>query len=78
MLPAYKETYTNYISASGNTQIYIYRRRKRLSERKKKLIQQKLLGLTLVVVGVVGCCVMPEDAGGCLMACGMGIVRMIF
>ena len=76
MLPVYNETYTHYSTRSGNTQIYIYRRKKRLSERKKKLIQQKLLGLALVIIGVVGCCIMPEDCGGCLFTSLMGTARL--
>lgn len=53
MLPSYNETCTHYTSTSGNTQVYIYRRKKRLSERKKALLQQKLLGLATVGISAL-------------------------
>ena len=76
MLPTYNETYTHYTTPSGSTQLILYRRKTKLSERKKVLLQQKLLGLALVVIGIIGCFIMPEDCGGCLFAGFMGVCRL--
>lgn len=79
MMPAY--SYTEYTSPSGNIQIYIVRHKKnaiKISARKREIINQKRLGASLVVVGLIGCIIFPEDCGGALLACAMGILRMIF
>lgn len=79
MLPAY--SYTEYVSPSGNTQIYIVRQRKhvlRLSERQKYIVKQKLLGMGMIALGIVGCLLFPEDCSGAMLACFMGVIRVIF
>lgn len=88
MLPAYK--YTEITSKNGNSQlIYIqYKKRKPLLDtlfdawdglntRKQHLIIQKLLGLGLFIIGIIGCLVFPEDAGGFVFAGVLGILRLI-
>jgi len=80
MLPAYKESYTCYTTPSGNMQLYLYRRkptRKRISVKKKYIIQQKFLGLVLFLLGVVFIAIFPEDAMGGLFAGFLGIVRLV-
>lgn len=79
MLPTY--SCTEYISPSGNTQIYIVRHNKnaiKLSARKRETIRQKILGTGLLIVGLIGCVIFPDDCGGSLFACALGILRMIF
>ena len=72
---------TEIITRSGNTQIYIVRQQKnslkKVSERRKYLVKQKLLGLTAIVVGVIACLIFPEDCGGGLVAIGVGLLRVI-
>ena len=77
-MPAY--SYTEYISPSGNTQIYIVRRKKNIIKisAKEKEANQKRLGAGMIIVGLIGCVIFPEDCGGALLACAMGILRMIF
>lgn len=78
-MPAY--SYTEYISPSGNTQIYIVRRKKniiKISAKEKEVANQKRLGAGMIIVGLIGCVIFPEDCGGALLACAMGILRMIF
>lgn len=48
-----------------------------LSKRKKYIITQKLLGIGLVLVGIVAMLIFPEDAGGGVLACGMGFLRVV-
>ena len=87
MLPAFK--YTEFTSKSGNIEfIYIvHNKRKSISkvitdkiqsipERKRFLIGQKLCGVGLLVVGVVGCFIMPEDNGGFFFASLLGVLRI--
>lgn len=79
MLPAY--SYTEYVSPSGNTQIYIVKQRKhvlKLSERQKYIVKQKLLGTGMIVLGIVGCLLFPEDCSGAMLACFMGVIRVVF
>lgn len=79
MLPAY--SCTEYVSPSGNTQIYIVRQKRnalRVSEKTKYIIRQKLLGMALIAIGITACMLFPEDCGGAVFACFMGILRVIF
>jgi hypothetical protein len=79
MVPAY--SYTEYTSPSGNIQIYIVRHKKnaiKVSARNKETIKQKYLGAGLIAIGLIGCMIFPEDCGGALLACVMGILRMVF
>lgn len=39
--------------------------------------EQKILGLCIFIIGIVGCFIFPEDAGGFVMAICLGIARMI-
>ena len=56
-----------------------YRRNKAI-ERKQKVetIGQKCLGFGLLALGILGCFVFPEDAGGFVFTSVLGIIRMIF
>lgn len=49
-------------------------------ERKQKVetIGQKCLGIGLLALGILGCFVFPEDAGGFVFASVLGIIRVIF
>lgn len=73
-------SYTEITTHSGNTQIYIFRKRgnkKEESPYKQFLRQQKLLGMALIAISIVGCVIIPEDCGGCLVAGLMGIARVV-
>lgn len=73
-------SYTEITTQSGNTQIYIFRKQKKKehgSEHKKFLRQQKLLGMALIILAIIGCISFPDDCGGCLVAGFMGIARII-
>ena len=53
-----------------------YKRNKALErQQKKETAIQKCLGLGLLTIGILGCVVMPEDAGGFLFASVLGIIR---
>ena len=41
----------------------------------RETIIQKCLGLGLLALGIVGCLLMPEDAGGFVIASVLGIIR---
>ena len=88
MLPVHK--YTEITSRDGKSQlIYIqYEERKTLfdtlldewdgiSARKQYLIIQKLLGLGLFIIGIIGTAFIPEDAGGFVFIGVLGILRLI-
>ena len=77
MMPVYRESYTTYTTPTGNTQIYIYKRKKKISERKKGLITQKCMGAALLIIGIGGCFIFREDCGGFLFAGLMGIARLV-
>lgn len=71
---------TEITTHSGNTQIYIFRKivkKKEKSTYKTYLKQQKFLGVALIIISIIGCTIMPEDCGGCLLAGLMGIARVI-
>lgn len=38
----------------------------------------RLLGLGLLIIGIIGCVVFPEDCGGALLVCGMGTLVTLF
>lgn len=72
----YKETYTHYRTNSGNTQIYIYRRRKETALKRFMenlladgcyYLKQKLLGL--VAVGVAITCPLLLDGDATVSIC---------
>ena len=54
--------------------------RNKAKERKQRAetITQKCLGLGLLLLGIIGCLVMPEDAGGFVFASVLGILRVIY
>ncbi len=39
---------------------------------------QKSLGLGLLILGIIGCLVFPEDAGGFVFTSVLGIIRTIY
>ena len=51
---------------------------KKLSARKKYIIQQKLLGVALIILGIIGFVTFPEDNGGFLFPALMGLARLIY
>ena len=77
MLPSY--SCTEITTYTGNTQIYIFRKKKKQRVKYKgNLKQQKFLGLALILIGIIGCIIIPEDCGGCIVAGLMGIARVIY
>lgn len=79
-----------FVSKSGNTElIYIVHSKRKslfkilldewnnLSARKQYLIIQKLLGVGLLIIGIIGTAFMPEDAGGFVFIGVLGILRLI-
>lgn len=74
-------SYTEFTTYSRNIKVYIFWKQKEKeseSAKKKFLRQQKLLGITLVAISIIGCAIIPEDCGGCLVAGLMGIARVIY
>ena len=79
-------TYNNTSNAEAIETVYTYnellniynRNKTKEREEKKNKILQKLLGVALLFIGVLGCAIFPEDAGGCLFACALGVFRVIF
>ena len=72
---------TEITTHSGNTQIYIFRKQKvreTESTHKKFLRQQKLLGVSLVVISIIGCAIIPEDCGGFIISGLMGVARVVY
>lgn len=39
--------------------------------------EQKILGFAIFFIGIIGCFIFPEDAGGFVMAICIGIARMV-
>ena len=73
---------TEITTYSGNTKIYIIRKEKRRENKKEPtyknyLKQQKLLGVALIVICIVGCILIPEDCGGFILPGLMGVARVI-
>lgn len=69
--------YTEITTRSGNTKVCVFRKTKAMSPYEKQRLVQKTLGAVLIVACIVGCCIMPEDCGGCLVAGLMGAARVI-
>lgn len=70
--------YTEITTRSGNTKVCVFRKTKEMSPYKKRWLVQKALGIVLIVACIVGCCIMPEDCGGCLVTGLMGFARVIY
>lgn len=68
--------YTEITTRSGNTKICVFRKTNVMLPYKKRWLVQKTLGVVLIVTCIVGCCIMLEDCGGCLVAGLMGIARV--
>ena len=84
-LEAYNETYTHFRTHSGNTQIYIYRRRKKsvIHRFVKHLLaddcyylKQKLLGLAAVGVAIVCPLLLNGDATASVIMLPLGIYAL--
>lgn len=78
MMPTF--SCTEITSYSGNTQIYIVRKKeeKRGSAYKVYPKQQKILGIVLIVISIVGFLALPEDNGAFVVSGLMGIARIIY
>lgn len=46
-------------------------------ENRRYLIGQKILGALLLILGIVGCIVLPEDCGGFILAGLFGLFRVV-
>lgn len=46
-------------------------------ENRRYLIGQKILGVLLLIIGIGGCIVLPEDCGGFIFAGLIGLLRVI-
>ena len=46
-------------------------------ENLRYLIGQKILGTVLLIIGIGGCIVLPEDCGGFILAGLIGLLRLI-
>ena len=56
-----------------------YKRNEAIERKQRKEIAiQKFLGLGLLAIGIIGCCIFPEDAGGFLFTSVLGILRVIY
>lgn len=56
-----------------------YNRNKAIERKQKQETAiQKCLGLGLLVLGIIGCLVFPEDAGGFVFAGVLGIIRTFY
>lgn len=76
MIPVYKEMLNN-MELREVVSMHTCYGKMRISDKTRKIIQQKVLGLGLLGVGLAGCFIMPEDCGACILACLMGIGRTI-
>lgn len=70
--------YTEITTRSGNTKVCVFRKTNAMSQYEKQRLVQKTLGFVLIVACVIGCCIMLEDCGGCLVAGLMGIARVVY
>ena len=43
-----------------------------------EVLKIKLLGLLMIMIGILGCIIFPEDATGGVFACGMGTLVVLF
>lgn len=82
----YNETYTHYRSKSGNTQIYIYKRRRKTALKRfvENLLadgcyylKQKALGLAAVVISVASPLLLDGDATVSLIMLPLGIFLIL-
>lgn len=75
MLPAYKESCTHYSTPSGNTQIYLYKRKPTRKQRAERIyyIKQKLSGAIMAAIGIVVPFLLDGDATFSLIALPLGI-----
>ena len=48
----------------------------RLTARTKRKLLFKMLSLVLIVIGIIACCLFPEDATGGFMCCLLGIATL--
>ena len=56
-----------------------YNRNKAIERKQRQeTIIQKCLGIGLLVIGIIGCLIFPEDAGGFVFASVLGIIRAIY
>lgn len=69
--------YTEITTRSGNTKVCVFRKTKAMSPYEEQRLIQKSLGVVLIVACIVGCCIMPEDCGGYIVGCLMGIARVV-
>lgn len=46
-------------------------------ENRRYLIGQKIVGTLLLILGIVGCIVLPEDCGGFILAGLIGLFRVV-
>ena len=85
-LKAYNETYTHFRTHSGDTQIYIYRRRKKsvihrlikhLLEDGCYYLKQKALGLAAVGISVASPLLLDGDATISVLMLPLGIFLMV-
>ena len=81
----YKETYTHYRTNSGNTQIYIYRRRKETALKRFMenlladgcyYLKQKFLGLAAVGVAIACPLLLEGDATASLIFLPLGLYAL--
>ena len=82
----YNETYTHYRSKSGNTQIYIYKRRRKTALKRFMenllldgcyFLKQKLLGLAAVGISVASPLLLDGDATVSLIMLPLGIFLIL-
>ena len=79
-------TYSKTSNAENIETVYTYEEwlreynRNKAIERKQKqeTAIQKCLGLGLLALGIIGCLVFPEDAGGFVFTSVLGILRVIY
>ena len=56
-----------------------YNRNKAIERKQRQeTIIQKCLGIGLLVIGIIGCLIFPEDAGGFLFTSVLGIIRTFY
>lgn len=74
----YNETYTHYITPSGNTQILLYRRKLTHRQKAERIyyIKQKLSGLIMAAIGIFTPFLLDGDATFSLIALPLGLFLM--
>lgn len=89
MMPAYKEYthFTEYTSPNGRFYVTISRAPKQrkslvkvvkrfLTAKRYAVARQRLLGLALIIIGIIGMMVFTEDAAAPCMLAFLGILRV--